>query len=522
MKRYLVCLLFLLPAISGYSQRMEPENLHYLGAFRLPDVDGDVTWEYSGTAMTYYPDGDPSGPADGFPSSLFIVGHDWYQYVAEIAIPKPVISTTKNIDDLNTATVLQPFGNIKDDLFSELEMPTVGLTYLPDTTGTTPGQLYFCWGQHFQFHEPTHGVCGLDLSRPRPAGPFFFGTANNYTSCDYMFTFPADWAEAHLRGQRLATGRFREGQWSGLGPALYAFAPFPAGSHPAPRDTITDITPLLLYGQDDPTLPELIVQDSIKMKSYQPADQWSGAAWISAGTESAVIFVGTKALGHVWYGFGNGVVWPDEPPYPPVPPAPYDDRGWWCDSIRAQIIFYDPADLAAVADGRLKPWEPQPYATLDINDVLFDPGFDFPRYKRWSLGAACFDSQHGHLFIIERRADGEKSLVHVWQVSSGATSIQKNQGSPENFKLAPNFPNPFNPATTIRYHLARPCRVTLTVYNLAGQKIREWVEEKKPDGTHQIYWNGRDAFGSDVASGIYVYTLRAGNRILSHKMILMK
>lgn len=522
MKRNLISLLFIFCSISTYGQCIQPDDLDYLGAFRLPDVDGDVAWEYSGTAMTCDPNGDAEGPDDSLPGSLFIIGHDWFQYVSEVSIPQPVISATKNIDELNTAAMLQPFGDIKAGLFGELEMPTVGLTFLPDATGAARGALYFCWGQHFQFHEPTHGFCRLDLSAPQSSGPFYFGTANNYTSCDYMFTLPDEWAAAYTHGQNLACGRFREGQWSGLGPALYAFSLFPA-DHPAAGDTIKTITPLLLYGRDDPTLPEVLVDDSIKMDTYRPADQWSGAAWLSAGTKNAVVFSGTKAMGHNWYGFGNGVVWPDEPPYPNVPDPPFDDRGWWCDSIRAQIIFYDPADLAAVAEGRLDPWQPQPYATLDINDVLFDPGFDFPRYKRWSLGAACFDREHGHLFIIERRADDEKSLVHVWYVRDRSTDVEMGgESMPNAVSLAQNYPNPFNASTTIAFELQQDASLEVTVLDVLGRQINCLVHERKSAGRYSLKWDGKDDAGRAATSGVYFYRIQMGGFDQTHKMLLVR
>ena len=67
----------------------------------LPDESGGSSWDYSGRGFTYYPDGDPVGGEDGFPGSLFGVGHDLQEYVSEISIPVPVLS--KNLEDLNTA-----------------------------------------------------------------------------------------------------------------------------------------------------------------------------------------------------------------------------------------------------------------------------------------------------------------------------------------------------------------------------------------------------------------------------------
>ena len=65
---------------------LQPDDLVYLGAFRLPDepLDG---WAYSGAALASYPGGDPGGAEDGFPGSLFATGHNWYQQVAELSIP---------------------------------------------------------------------------------------------------------------------------------------------------------------------------------------------------------------------------------------------------------------------------------------------------------------------------------------------------------------------------------------------------------------------------------------------------
>ena len=102
------------------AQLIEPTDLVYLGAFRLPDGPEEIGWEYSGAAMTYYPDGDPDGPADGYPGSVFGTGHDWNQYVSEISILVPIVSISKNVDELNTATTLQDFQNIRGGLFGEL------------------------------------------------------------------------------------------------------------------------------------------------------------------------------------------------------------------------------------------------------------------------------------------------------------------------------------------------------------------------------------------------------------------
>jgi len=74
--------------------------------------------------------------------------------------------------------------------------------------------------------------------------------------------------------------------------------------------------------------------------------------------------------------------------------------------------------LAAVAHGTMKPYEPQPYASADIDQYLFDPGYDHKRKKRYLLGAIAFDRARRLLYVIERRAEEERSLIHVWSVIS--------------------------------------------------------------------------------------------------------
>jgi len=327
-------------AMPSTAQLIRPSDLVYQGAFRLPEGSNGSDWNYSGYAMTYYPDGDPEGPNDGYPGSIFAVGHDHQQYVSEISIPVPVISLTKDVNELNTATTLQEFHDLTGGRFGYLEIPRAGLEYLPAQGAQTTGKLHFCWGQHFQFDRaPSHGWCELDLSHPQTAGPWYFGDYTNYVTNDYLFEIPPTWADSHTPGQVLATGRFRDGGWGGQGPTLFAYGPWNDGNPPAENATLTAITPVLMYGIHVPGIPELTNADTMRMNGYKEADEWSGGAWLTAGDNSAVIFVGTKGLGNCWYGFSDGTVWPEEGPWPPVPDPPHDQRGWWSDSIKARILF---------------------------------------------------------------------------------------------------------------------------------------------------------------------------------------
>ncbi len=93
---------------------------------------------------------------------------------------------------------------------------------------------------------------------------------------------------------------------------------------------------------------------------------------------------------------------------------------------------------------------------------------------------------------------------------------------PTEFVLLQNYPNPFNPSTTIEYQLPVSSHVTLEVFNVIGQRITTLVDELQTAGAWTVRWSGLDAHSNPVATGLYLYRLKAGNTVLSKKMILMK
>jgi hypothetical protein len=88
--------------------------------------------------------------------------------------------------------------------------------------------------------------------------------------------------------------------------------------------------------------------------------------------------------------------------------------------------------------------------------------------------------------------------------------------------LAQNFPNPFNPSTTIRFWIKEAGRVALVVYNVAGQHVRTLVNKDMQAGWKSVTWNGTNSHGNSVSSGVYFYCLKAGGKVLTKKMVLLK
>ncbi|MDE2725366.1 MAG: dockerin type I domain-containing protein, partial [Gemmatimonadota bacterium] len=99
--------------------------------------------------------------------------------------------------------------------------------------------------------------------------------------------------------------------------------------------------------------------------------------------------------------------------------------------------------------------------------------------------------------------------------------------TPKETALLPNYPNPFNPETWIPYQLAKPADVILTIYDIQGRVVRDLDLGHQRAGMYQsksraAYWDGRNAVGEPVASGVYFYTLTAGDFTATRKLLIRK
>lgn len=100
--------------------------------------------------------------------------------------------------------------------------------------------------------------------------------------------------------------------------------------------------------------------------------------------------------------------------------------------------------------------------------------------------------------------------------------VEAGSEFPESFNLSPNFPNPFNPVTTIKYQVPKPSEVTLKVYNVLGQVIRNLVDGRQMAGYYSIRWDGKDDRGNAVANGVYLYRLRTKEFVETRKLTVLR
>lgn len=119
-------------------------------------------------------------------------------------------------------------------------------------------------------------------------------------------------------------------------------------------------------------------------------------------------------------------------------------------------------------------------------------------------------SRHGCIYTVDFQPSA------FWKPTGVAET------APVNFAIIGNFPNPFNPSTTISFSLPESGQASLAIYNASGQKVRELASGTLTAGRHSVVWDGRDQNGNTVSSGIYISRLTMNNKVTANRMLLVK
>jgi len=181
-------------------------------------------------------------------------------------------------------------------------------------------------------------------------------------------------------------------------------------------------------------------------------------------------------------------------------------------TIQWQIVIYHGScnwDLYFSDDGG-STW--QPIAT-DLEQTVLE--------YNWTVPSIATDS--GQVKVIQDNATGpdytDASGNFTINVSTG---IKKPNNLPDKFMAYPAYPNPFNPATTIRYELPKSARVSLKIYNIVGQEIITLADGIQSPGEKMVVWDGKNKNSRLVASGVYIYRLQVDNLVRTNKMLYVK
>jgi len=162
-----------------------------------------------------------------------------------------------------------------------------------------------------------------------------------------------------------------------------------------------------------------------------------------------------------------------------------------------------------------------------------DPDGKIVKYN-WDFGDGntSEDSITTHTYTT----DGEFKVILTVTDDNGATDsdtvfisalltgveIQRLSGIPDKFGLSQNYPNPFNPQTHIKYQLPVATQVEIKIFNTLGQEIATLVNAHQTPGFYIVAWDGKDSFGNQVPSGVYLYQIRAGKFVKIRKMLLLR
>ena len=135
----------------------------------------------------------------------------------------------------------------------------------------------------------------------------------------------------------------------------------------------------------------------------------------------------------------------------------------------------------------------------DITNIPQDPNFGL------EFGDILLANTNAGIIPLKPRAEADQDLA-----------------LPQSYTLNQNYPNPFNPETEISFQIPSATYTSLKIFNILGQEVKTLVDEHREAGHYTVSWSGRDEFGKEVTSGIYFYTLKAGEFTDTKRMLLLK
>ncbi len=159
-------------------------------------------------------------------------------------------------------------------------------------------------------------------------------------------------------------------------------------------------------------------------------------------------------------------------------------------------------------------------------------GVNFERVNQNLIaGYGTSDTRHDYSYVDKGLDNGVTYIYKVVdvdmagvQTAHGPITVtpQASSGVPSEYALSQNYPNPFNSQTSISYAIPTASHVSLKIYNVLGEEVRTLVDADQQANTYQVTWDGRDAGGKQVASGVYFSTLKAGEFDATTKMVFLQ
>ena len=380
---------------STNSTNLQPSNLTYQGAFKLPS---DFDWGARGIALY----------EENNKKYLFVTGHD--QQVAEVGrvnIPTPVKASSWN--NLNQeATIVDDLSDYGSSIVNSVNPGTVwasGLEYISKQGSQTSGKLYGSidnWYAVIAESHPTIWFAETNGSNPR--GPFHVGSPqdDNYhgnKAGDYLFQVPEWYANEYLGGRTLMIGKSRGASFGSQGPTLLAFDPW---SSENPSGNLDALSVLRYRVNFDCASPNVTNKSICDFPNFTMCDKWEGGSFVQNSNKRAIMIYGEKGLGDNNYG---------------IPPSGSceESKGYYCDPKERQVLFYNVDQIGEIAKGERDPWSVVPYETWRPDEFFLG---DSNGHTCGQAGDMTYDSESKKLYIVEKGCgDSNSAAVHVYKVN---------------------------------------------------------------------------------------------------------
>ena len=389
--------------VTGAPALLQQANLQYMGAFRLPPAQSEQrSFGYGAMGMAY----------NAARNSLYMVGHLWYQQVAEVSIP--AITQAATPASLAVSTALQ-WGDATD---GNLAGAKIYGQFVHN--GALYGVAYNAT------RSASHFRSGLDLSVTNDFQGFYqVGTLDQRFVAGYMARIPPEW-QAALGGSVITGGCCNPGDngATSLGPSAFVFNPADLGVR-----TPVPTTPLVYYSASHPTLGAWNNTTTVNLL-YNMMTEVVGAVFVP-GTQTALFF-GRTGTGIPCYGNGTNNPALDRQPWSGGGVYCYDPNevnggfGPHAYPYAYHVWAYDVQDFVAAKNGQRNPWDVRPYANWTFNL----PYQDSHRH----IQGVAFDPATNRIFLSQSGGEGNGvPVIHVFSIASSPGLTPP--GAPTNLRI---------------------------------------------------------------------------------------
>ncbi len=198
----------------------------------------------------------------------------------------------------------------------------------------------------------------------------------------------------------------------------------------------------------------------------------------------------------------------------------YEERG----TVYSEAVSMYPMRLRVLSFASMESYSVIEYKNgVDLFDVEWSPSGDTFCYVISDLNAATLKSYW--INIADFTPPEEITGTGHWITALGCEEpgpLAVDGSQPEAFATLSNFPNPFNPSTTIEFTLPEAGNAKVTIYDITGRKVRKLADGQFSAGTHSLQWNACDETGTQVSSGVYISRLESGNTVTTNRMTLVR